>query len=169
MDVAWGLTTSIARTGPTVSTGPIPILDTVAEEQGKGAGGRTAVPENVRVSGVLVGVQGLAGVVVSVVLAVRAIGAGDARGYYGLAEAGIFLLMAGAVAGIGYGLFRGVHGCRTPAIVVQLLLFPVIYYVLGPSRQLLWGIVCGLFVLFTFLMLISEQTRRWSMGEDYPD
>ncbi|MBC3193712.1 hypothetical protein H7X46_21880 [Pseudonocardia sp. C8] len=140
----------------------------MAEEQDKGAA-RAAVPENVKVAGCLVAVQGVAGLVVAVVLGLRAFGAEGARGYYGLAEAGIFLLMAGAVAGLGYGLFRGVRGCRTPAIVIQLLLFPVIYYVLGPSRQLLWGILCGLYVLLTFLLLISEQSRRWSMGDEYPD
>lgn len=141
----------------------------MADEQRKEAGARPVVPENVRVAGVLVGVQGVVGVVVSVVLGVRALGAAGAGSYYGLGEAAFFLVLAGGVAGIGYGLFRGVHGCRTPAIVLQLLLFPVIYYVLGPSRQLFWGIVCGLYVLFTFLMLISEQSRRWSMGDEYPD
>jgi hypothetical protein len=141
----------------------------VADEQENGAPARSRVPENVKVAGVLVAVQGLVGVVVAVVLGVRAVGAEGPRGYYGFAEAGIFLLMAGAVAGLGYGLVRGVHGCRTPAIVIQLLLFPVIYYTLGPSRQLFWGIVCGLYVLLTFLMLISEQSRRWSMGDEYPD
>lgn len=141
----------------------------MADEQENGAPARAAVPENVKVAGWLVAVQGLLGAVVAVVLGVRAVGGDGTRVYYGLAEAGIFLLMAAAVAGIGYGLVRGVHGCRSPAIVIQLLLFPVIYYVLGPSRQLLWGIVCGLYVLFTFLMLISEQSRRWSMGDEYPD
>ncbi|GAA4977555.1 hypothetical protein WHI96_25160 [Pseudonocardia tropica] len=130
---------------------------------------RERPPENVRVAGVLVAAEGLVGAVLAVVLGVRALEAGGARLYYGLAEAGIFVLLAAAVAGVGYGLVRGVHGCRTPAIVVQLLLFPAIYYALGPSRQLVWGIVCGLFVLFTFLMLISEQSRRWSMGDEYPE
>ncbi|MEJ8281443.1 hypothetical protein [Pseudonocardia spirodelae] len=130
---------------------------------------RERAPENVRVAGALVAFQGAVGVVVAVVLAVRAFDAGGARLYYGLAEAGFFGLLAAAVAAIGLGLVRGVHGCRSPAIVVQLLLFPVIYYVLGPSRQLLWGIGCGLFVLLTFMLLISEQSRRWSMGDEYPD
>lgn len=120
-------------------------------------------------AGVLVALQGLAGVVVAVVLGVRTLGADPARLYYGLAESGIFLLLGAAVAGIGYGLVRGVHGCRSPAIVLQLLLLPVIYSLLGPSRQLLWGIGCGLLVLATFLLLISEQSRRWSMGDEYPD
>lgn len=120
-------------------------------------------------AGVLVALQGLAGVVVAVVLGVRTLGADPARLYYGLAESGIFLLLGAAVAGIGYGLVRGVHGCRSPAVVLQLLLLPVIYSLLGPSRQLLWGIGCGLLVLATFLLLISEQSRRWSMGDEYPD
>lgn len=119
-------------------------------------------------AGVLVALQGAVGVVVAVLLGVRAVGADPARLYYGLAEAGIFLLLGASVAGIGYGLVRGVHGCRTPAIVIQLLLLPVVYSLLGPSRQLLWGIVCGLLVLLTFLLLISEQSRRWSMGDEYP-
>lgn len=120
-------------------------------------------------AGVLVALQGVVGVVVAVVLGVRTLGADPARLYYGLAESGIFLLLGAAVAGIGYGLVRGVHGCRSPAIVLQLLLLPVIYSLLGPSRQLLWGIGCGLLVLATFLLLISEQSRRWSMGDEYPD
>lgn len=130
---------------------------------------RPPAPENVRVAGALVAVQGTAAAVVAVVLGVRAVGADPARLYYGLAESGIFLLLGVAVAGIGYGLVRGVHGCRTPAIVMQLLLLPVVYSLLGPSRQLVWGIVCGLVVLLTFLLLISEQSRRWSMGDEYPD
>lgn len=120
-------------------------------------------------AGVLVALQGVVGVVVAVVLGVRTLGADPARLYYGLAESGIFLLLGAAVAGIGYGLVRGAHGCRSPAIVLQLLLLPVIYSLLGPSRQLLWGIGCGLLVLVTFLLLISEQSRRWSMGDEYPD
>lgn len=132
-------------------------------------GTRPPAPENVRVAGGLVAVQGVAGVVVAVVLLVRALGGDPAGSAAGLAEAAVFAILGAAVAGIGYGLVRGAHGARTPAIVIQLLLFPVIYSLLGPSRQLLWGVVCGLLVLLTFLLLISEQSRRWSMGDEYPD
>ena len=141
----------------------------MADEREKTGAGRPPAPENVRVAGWLVALQGLAAVVVAVVFGVRSFGGDPARLYYGLAEAGIFLLLGAAVVGIGYGLVRGAHGCRTPAIVIQLLLLPVIYSLLGPSRQLVWGIVCGLLVLLTFLLLISEQSRRWSMGDEYPD
>ncbi|GAA1402375.1 hypothetical protein GCM10009613_62210 [Pseudonocardia kongjuensis] len=146
----------------------LPILGAVAEEQRNDVPAAPRVPENVKVSGLLVAVQGVVGVVVAVVLGLRAFEAGGPRLYYGLAESGIFLLMGGAVVGIGYGLVRGLHGCRTPAIVVQLLLLPVVYSLLGPSRQLLWGIVCGLYVVLTFMLLISEQSKRWALGEDEP-
>lgn len=130
---------------------------------------RAAAPQNVRVAGVLVALQGAVGVVFGVVLGVRALaGSGPAVGY-GLAEAGFFLLIGAAVVAIGAALVRGYRGVRTPAIVVELLLLPVVYSLIGPSRQLLWGIVTGLVVVLTFLLLISDQSRRWSMGDDYPE
>ena len=129
---------------------------------------RQAAPQNVRVAGVLVALQGAVGAVFGVVLAVRALaGSGPAVGY-GLAEAGFFLLIGAAVVAVGGALVRGHRGARTPAIVVQLLLLPVVYSLIGPSHQLVWGIVTGLVVVLTFLLLISDQSRRWSMGDDYP-
>ena len=110
-------------------------------------------PQNVRVAGALVAAQGAVAVVFAVVLAVRSLGsAGRATGP-GTAEAVFFLLIGAAVV----------------AIVIQLLLLPVVYSLLGPSKQLLLGIVSGAVVILTFLLLISDQSRRWSMGEDYPE
>ena len=132
---------------------------------------RTAAPapQNVRVAGVLVALQGAAAVVIALVFAVRAFGTqGPALGY-GLAEAAFFLLIGAAVVAVGAGLVRGRRGVRTPAIVIELLLLPVVYSMLGPSKQILLGIVTGAVVVLTFLLLISDQSRRWSMGDDYPD
>lgn len=126
-------------------------------------------PQNVRVAGALVAAQGAVAVVFAVVLAVRSLGsAGRATGP-GTAEAVFFLLIGAAVVAVGFGLVRGRRGVRTPAIVIQLLLLPVVYSLLGPSKQLLLGIVSGAVVILTFLLLISDQSRRWSMGEDYPE
>jgi len=50
--------------------------------------------------------------------------------------------------------------------VTQLLLLPVVYSLLGPSRQVLLGVLTGVFVLGTFLLLISERSRIWSMDLD---
>jgi hypothetical protein len=63
-------------------------------------------------------------------------------------------------------LVAGRRWARTPAIVTQLLLLPVVYTLIGPSQQLLLGIVAGVYVVATFLLLISEASRNWSMGLD---
>jgi peptidoglycan/LPS O-acetylase OafA/YrhL len=115
----------------------------------------------VLLAGGIVGAQGLVGVAVALVFLVRAIGSGAPGA--GIAEAVYFLLVGGAVLFAGTGLLRGKRWARTPAIVAQLLLLPVVYSLIGPSQQLLLGILVGLVVIGTFLLLISEPSRRWSM------
>ncbi len=67
---------------------------------------------------------------------------------------------------VGAGLLRGRRWARSPAIVTQLLLLPIVYSLLGPSRQVLLGVLTGVWVLSTFLLLISERSRIWSMDLD---
>jgi hypothetical protein len=86
-----------------------------------------------------------------------------------LGEAGYFLVVGAALVAVGAGLVTGRRWARTPAIVTQLLLLPVVYSLIGPSRQLVLGIVAGCYVAATFLLLISERSREWSMGLDLPD
>jgi peptidoglycan/LPS O-acetylase OafA/YrhL len=121
----------------------------------------------VLLAGGIVGAQGLVGVAVALVFLVRAIGSGAPGA--GIAEAVYFLLVGGAVLFAGTGLLRGKRWARTPAIVAQLLLLPVVYSLIGPSQQLVLGILAGLVVIGTFLLLISEPSRAWSMdlfGDD---
>jgi hypothetical protein len=86
-----------------------------------------------------------------------------------LGEAAYFAVVGAALLAVGAGLLTGRRWARTPAIVTQLLLLPVVYSLIGPSRQLLLGIVAGAYVITTFLLLISERSRMWSMGLDLPD
>ena len=113
------------------------------------------------------GLEGLLGLGFAVALALRSpdspAGAGAVLG-----EAGYFALIGAALVFVGFGLVTGRRWSRTPAIVTQLLLLPVVYSLLGPSRQLLLGIVTGVVVIATFLLLISERSREWSMGMDEP-
>lgn len=119
-------------------------------------------------AGGLVGTQGLLALGFAVALVVRALtveGPGlPVRDIMG--EAAYFVLVGAALVAVGLGLVAGRRWARTPAIVTQLLLLPVVYTLIGPSRQLLLGIVAGLFVAGTFLLLISEASRNWSMGLD---
>ena len=119
----------------------------------------------------LVGIQGLLAVGFAVALVVRVLtveGTGLlVREIVG--EAGYFVLVGAALVAVGLGLVAGRRWARTPAIVTQLLLLPVVYTLIGPSHQLLLGIVAGGYVAGTFLLLISEAARIWSMGlDDHP-
>jgi hypothetical protein len=122
----------------------------------------------VRLAGVLVGLQGLLALGFAVALVVRALTV-EATGLLVrdiVGEAGYFVVVGVALVAVGVGLVTGRRWARTPAIVAQLLLLPVVYTLLGPSRQLLLGIVAGVFVASTFLLLISEASRAWAMGLD---
>jgi hypothetical protein len=122
----------------------------------------------VRAAGVLVGLETLAAAVFAVVLALRAtatqLGMGAVVG-----EAVFFLLVAVALGAVAAGLVTGRRWARTPAIVTQLLLLPVVYSLLGPSRQVLLGLAAGAVVFAAFMLLVNERSRRWSMGADRDD
>jgi hypothetical protein len=119
----------------------------------------------VRAAGALVGLETLAAGAFAVVLALRAtatqLGTGAVVG-----EAVFFLLVAVALGAVAAGLVTGRRWARTPAIVTQLLLLPVVYSLIGPSQQLVLGLVAGAVVAAAFMLLISERSRAWSMGDE---
>jgi hypothetical protein len=112
---------------------------------------------------VLVGVEAMVAIGFSVVLIVGALSAENPGNLFG--QAGYFLIIGAGLVAVGVGLVVGKRWARTPAIVTQLLLLPVVYSLLGPSQQLVAGIVAGVFVGGTFMLLISERSRVWSMGQ----
>ena len=116
-------------------------------------------PPQIRVAGLLVGLQGVAAVAFAILVGIQ-----DSTLPLGsvLGEVGYFAVIGIALVFIGAALFTGRRGARTPAIVTQLLLLPVVYSLIGPSRQLLLGIAAGVYVVVTFLLLISERSREWS-------
>jgi len=132
------------------------------------AGVRDVPPTPVRVAGVLVGLQALAAAAFTIALVVGA-GAADLGTGAALGEAGFFLLVTVALGAVAGGLLTGRRWARTPALVTQLLLLPVVYSLLGPSRQVLLGLATGAFVFATFMLLLNERSRRWAMGVDPAD
>jgi hypothetical protein len=125
-------------------------------------------PPQVRLAGVLVAVQALLALGFAGVLVLRTSEA-ELPVSFVLGEAGYFAVIGAALLAVGIGLVGGRRWARSPAIVTQLLLLPVVYSLIGPSRQLLLGVVAGAFVVTTFMLLISERSRMWSMGLDLPD
>ncbi|GAA1875802.1 hypothetical protein GCM10009836_66360 [Pseudonocardia ailaonensis] len=118
-------------------------------------------PRPVQVAAGIVGAEGLLSLVVAGVFAVASEGGVGAR----IGEASYFVIIGAALVFCAAALFRGRSGARTPAIVAQLLLVPVVYSTLS-SGQLLIGIAALVVVVGTFLLLVSEPARRWSMGID---
>jgi hypothetical protein len=114
------------------------------------------------IAGAAVIAEAVAGLVATVLLLVGVDSAFLPAGSV-VGEAGMFLLSAAALGFVGWGLVTGRRWARTPAIVIQLLLLPVVYSLIGPSHQLVLGILTGVVVAGTFLLLISEPARLWSM------
>lgn len=125
----------------------------------------SAAPRPVRVAGLLVGLQGVAGVVVAVGLLLAAV-----RGSTGptLATA-VWFAGAGAVLiAVGVHLARGRHGARVPAVVAQILLLGVAWYASGPSSRPTYGVPAALFCIAVLVLLFCPPAVRWSIGQD-PD
>ena len=119
----------------------------------------------VRAAAAVVGAQGLVGVGFAGYLVVNA--SGGAQGLGGiLGESGMFLLLGAALLGLAWGLSRGRFWARTPAVVVQLLLLPVAYSLLVPSRQVLAGAITAVVVIAALLLLLSAPARAWALDLD---
>jgi hypothetical protein len=120
-------------------------------------------PVQVRLAGALVGLQALLALGFTAALAVRASSSALPLGAV-VGEAVFFLVVAAALAAVAGGLLAGRRWARTPAMVTQLLLLPVVYTLLGTAGRLLVGIPAAVLVIACFLLLISEPSRVWSMG-----
>ncbi|MEV4319218.1 hypothetical protein [Actinocrispum sp. NPDC049592] len=121
----------------------------------------TSVPGTVKAAGVLVGLEGLAGLSFAAILLIAG-SSGPGRNIY--AEAGYFTVIFGGVLACGIGLLLGKRWARGPAIAMQILLLGVAYYAIGPSSQPLLGgpvAVAGAVVL---VLLLRAPSRAWADG-----
>ncbi|WP_367135397.1 hypothetical protein [Saccharothrix sp. HUAS TT1] len=132
--------------------------------KGHGVATTGKVPPAVRVAGALTALQGLVGLAGAVALVVRSFSAEDAGAVLG--EAAYFTVVSTGVFAAGVGLVFGNHWGRTPAVVVQLLLLGVAWYMYGPSGRQLWGALLGAYVVGTLVLLFTNPVRRWALGVD---
>jgi hypothetical protein len=126
-------------------------------------------PPTIRGAGILVGLQGLAGVAFAVALLVSAIGGASTTGNNIYGEAGYFAVIGGAVVGVGVALFLGRHWARSPAVVVELLLLGVAWYAAGPSGRPAIGVPVGVLCVVVLYLLFTTKSREWSLGLDDKD
>jgi hypothetical protein len=128
--------------------------------------GDPSTPTTVRIAGVIVGLQGLVGVVVAVMLLVQP---GVLSVTDRLGEAGFFALMAAAVTGFGIALVLGKRGARSPAVLVELLLIGIAAYATVPSKQPLYGIPVAVLCVFVLYLLLNPGARDWVTDRDTSD
>lgn len=128
-------------------------------------------PPTVRGAGLLVGLQGLAGVVFAVALLVRALSGAETIGnLYG--EAVYFAIIGGAVIACGVALTLGKRGARGPTTVVEILLLGVAWYATGPSDRPEYGIPVGVLCVVVLYLLYNAKAREWAVdlpGADETD
>ncbi|MER5267470.1 hypothetical protein ABTZ99_35780 [Actinosynnema sp. NPDC002837] len=135
-----------------------------AQLKGRGVSTEGKVPPAVRAAGALTAVQGLTGLAFAVALVVRSFSAEKSGEVLG--EAAYFAVLSAGVLAAGVGLVLGRHWGRTPAVVVQLLLLGVAWYMYGPSDRQLWGALLGVYVVVTLVLLFTNPVRRWALGVD---
>ncbi len=128
--------------------------------------GNPATPATVRGAGVIVTGQGVAALVVAAVLVVRGIAGANQRAVSGLGTAVWFVLVGGVVLAAGRALVIGKRWGRGLAVVTQLLLLPVAWYVAVGSRQPAFGIPAGIVAVTVLILLLTPAAVRWAGGGD---
>lgn len=120
-----------------------------------------APPRPVRAAGLLVVLQGLAGVVVAGGLLIVA--AHGSRSPVPVGATAAWLAGFGVIlCAVGVSLMRGRRGARTPAIVAQLLLLGACWYATGPSSQPAYGIPAAAFCVTVVVLLFCPPALRWA-------
>ena len=128
-----------------------------------GADDDPTTPRPVRVAGLLVALQGLAGVVIGAGLLVVAARGGS--GAVPIVATSVWFAGFGAVLlAIGVYLVRGRHGARSPAIVAQLLMLGVCWYAAGPSSRPAYGVPAAMFCVAVLVLLFCPPALRWATG-----
>lgn len=121
-------------------------------------------PRTVSSAGLLVSLQGAAGIVFAVLLVISGFSGSSAQGDNVFGEAAYFAVLAGGVLACGIGLLLGRHWARGPAIVLQLLLLGISWYVIGPSGQPLYGIPIAAVCACVLVLLFLPASVEWAQG-----
>jgi hypothetical protein len=122
----------------------------------------TTAPRPVLVAGTMVALQGLTGVVFAVAVLIHALTAAGKLAGAEFGETGYFVVLSAAVLAVAYGLLKGRRWSRTPAAMLQLLLLGVCYYVLGPSGQVLAGVLVAIYCVAVIVLLFLRESRVWA-------
>lgn len=133
------------------------------DDQSRPADPRTAVPTPVRIAGWIASAQGLIGIVVAVVLAVRAIGGHreETVAISGYGTAIWFAILGGGLFAAGLGLLRGRRWGRGLVVIAELLLLFVAWYVGVGSGQYAAGIALAVVCAVALVSLFRRDAIAW--------
>lgn len=125
-------------------------------------------PRAVRGAGLIVAAQGALGLVVALVLVVRAVAGADQRVVNGYGTAAWFALVGAAVLASGWWLLRGRRLGRGIAVFLNLTLLPVAWYLGVGSHRWGYGVVVGVAAVAVLAALFSPAAVRWAAQRPAP-
>ena len=134
----------------------------------EGPAGAPAAPPSLRRAGVLVLLEGAAGVVFAASIALATLTDPQAPARIGYGTAGYFALIGVGVLVAGRALLRERTAARAPAIVVQVLLLGAAWYLLVGSRQAVAGLALGALSLVVLRLLVNRATSEWAAAQYRP-
>jgi hypothetical protein len=123
------------------------------------------IPANVRRAAVLVGLEGLAGLVAAVVFVVRGLRGADQNIVNGFGNAAWFGLLGVGVLAAAWALWTGRRWGRGIAIYTQMLLLPISWYVGVGSHQWLYAVPIAALTVAILVLLFSRETVNWLSGD----
>lgn len=125
------------------------------------------LPPFVRFAGFVVLAEGVAALVMAIVLVVRGVAGADQHVVSGYGTAVWFLLIGSGVLAGGWALVTGRRWGRGIAIFANLLILGVAWYVFT-SHQLTYSIGVTLLALMVLVPLFSRQAQQWMATDDQP-
>ncbi|MBO0856156.1 MAG: hypothetical protein J2P18_20595 [Nocardia sp.] len=117
-------------------------------------------PGTVRAAGLVAALEGLAGVIIAIVLVVQGLTAhhGNAASAYGTAA--WFAILAGAILAAGIGLLRGKRWGRAIVVIAGILLLPVAWYMFR-SHRLELAVPVAVLAIVTLGLIFAPPSLRW--------
>ncbi|MGH3725162.1 MAG: hypothetical protein ACRDUS_13700 [Mycobacterium sp.] len=126
----------------------------------------TAAPSTIRRAGMIVAGEGAVGLVIAVVLVVRAASGADQHLVNGYGTAVWFAIFGTAVLAGGLALVVGKRWGRGIAVMMQLLLLPVAWYAAVGSHQPALGVPIAIVAVAALALLFSPSAQLWAAGDE---
>ena len=117
----------------------------------------------------LVALEGVAGLGAAAAFVIRGLAGADQSTVSGFGNAAWFAIVGAALLAAGRALWTGRRWGRGVAVIAQLLLLPVTWYIAVGSHQWLYGIPIAVVALATLALLFSPSALQWLGAQDSRD